>query len=350
MVTATETMEKKVTTVTPQQLREEAAKLPQTVLDAFKEFVGWSDTGGCTRTGWSLSVLESRTGVSGGAWSKWFRGKYDGNNVKIDDAARRLMNFEQQRAMLPPMPKETATTVVTNKLNSTCQAAIFSGWVGAFIAPAGSGVSTACAAFVQQNSGCKVIHATAWRRGSYSMARHAARAFSPQRDIPSGYEKQMEFLCEELTPKGEDAKQRRLILVDDAELLTLSALRLWTDLNHTAKVPVVLAGDEHLLRKLQRNSKIAERVKICTHVHPHAKTGRLFTREQVDELTRIYLPHATPKDLDDADELANGEGHISSLCAHLAVARILMPEAGKDHSRALRMANRRSLCAPRLKE
>lgn len=221
--------------------------------------------------------LAQETGVTSTYISRYLAGKPNFNPEKLERTLRSLLNHESRRRQL------------VHGLFPTGQSGMFDGFceelksvngVGLIFGESGSGKTASAELYCRRYSSTIYIELNHWERTAYEVERLLCEQLDPG-DRQRGRKARALWLVEHLRDTG------RLIIVDDADESTYDALKWLFDFNDVAHVPVMLVGNEDVLKIVRRNPKMFSRLKLYQSLEVPRGKG---LRKQVTELLDAMVP------------------------------------------------------------
>lgn len=147
---------------------------------------------------------------------------------------------------------------------------------------AGRGKTTAAERIVTMNPATVYVRFEE-RLSPVGLIREVAFAVAGVR--PRSTEKCVEFIREEMKTR------RRIIMVDEADRMTLRHLNTMRDFHDTCGVPVVLIGEEPLRAKMDRERRLVSRVRELLVFDPVSQADVVvFYRKAMDQAVEAFAP------------------------------------------------------------
>ncbi len=225
----------------------------------------------------SQKQVSKETGISSAAISQFLNGTYTGKN---DEMARRLNQYitlEESRLNV------VKTDVIYEKLHNTenalfaCTVANKRNIMALVCGEAGAGKTTALNLYKDRNASAVLVTAN-------SCAKTATAALG--------------LICKELhleTPKNKTAMisaivarlkgTNRLIIIDEADHLTLDALQAVRNINDMAGVGIVLSGNNKIYQQMKSPRNGGSFDQIRTRIAVRKYMDNIFT---IEEMSNIF--------------------------------------------------------------
>jgi DNA transposition AAA+ family ATPase len=218
----------------------------------------------------SQAQIAKETGLSQTVISQFLNGTYTGDNAKAAKTIDQYLDMEKQRSSIggaarfyAELPNTLNVISTANYAHKYCDITLISG-------ESGAGKTTALKRYADNNAG--VIFVTA--NASATRVTSVLSAIASELGVNTAYngDALMKAIVERL------AGTKRLIIVDEADHLTLAALQAVRNLNDCAGVGIVLAGNDKIHRQMLTSSKGYEFDQI---------RKRIMVRKQI---TNDYTP------------------------------------------------------------
>ena len=195
----------------------------------------------------SQNKIAKEMGLSAAVISQFLNDAYTGNNEEIAQAINKYLTIGNERlnnALSTKFYKGLYNTVevlfAANYAHKQCDIALVSG-------DSGAGKTTALEYYARNN--IAVIFVTA--NAAETCVSAILGMICEKLKLPTSGKRSvlMKTLVTHLTGTN------RLIIIDEADLLTLSALQAVRNLNDKANVGIVLAGNDRIYLEMRKNSK-----------------------------------------------------------------------------------------------
>ena len=234
-------------------------------------------------SGKSQKQIAREIAVSPAALSQFLDGIYTGDNASIADKLQSWMTLEAKRNTKKEHSRMSLDVENTKTVLFVCEYAHTKNDITLIFGDAGAGKTTALEYYRDKNAGVIMITANACTSSATSILKmlcnETGRNISGRKDI----------IMNELVKyfKGTN----RLIIIDEADHLTLSALQAIRNLNDMAKVGIVLSGNNKIFLQMIGGAKSSEFQQLRTRITLRRKLTNKYTK---NELKHIFP--ALPED------------------------------------------------------
>lgn len=228
-------------------------------------------------SGKSQRQISKETGISSSAISQFLDGIYKGDNEKVAQTIKQYLTVSKERL------NNIQNTVFYEGLYNTknvlfaCAYAHKHNDIALVSGDAGAGKTTALEHYTNNNTGVIMVTADSCTTTATAILKVISEKLGKQ----SNYRKSalMQELISQL--KGTN----RLIIIDEADHLTLQALQAVRNLNDSAKVGIVLSGNDKIYRQMLIGQKGHEFDQIRTRIIVRKRVVNDYTPE---EITNIF--------------------------------------------------------------
>lgn len=224
-------------------------------------------------SGKSQRQISKETGLSTSVVSQFLEGKYTGNNEKVDQTIKQYLTVSKERL------NNVQTTVFYEGLYNTknvlfaCDYAHRHNDIALVSGDAGAGKTTALEHYTKNNTGVIMVTADSCTTSATAILRVIAEKVGKQ----TNYRKSV--LMRELISQLDGTN--RLIIIDEADHLTLQALQAVRNLNDQAKVGIVLSGNDKIYRQMLTGQKGQEFDQIRTRISVRKRVVNDYTPEEI---------------------------------------------------------------------
>jgi len=288
--------------------------------------------------GYGNAQLANQLGVHATYVSRYLNGKPNFDPSKLERTLRSVLNHEaRQRSLvhgLFPTRQSKQFAGFCEELKSVCG-------VGLVYGQSGSGKTCSVELYTRTYSATIYIVFNRWERTANELERLLCAQLDPG-DRQRGSQPRALWLVEHLQDSG------RLIVVDNADEATYDAIKWLFDFNDVTKCPVMMVGNEDVLKIVRRNPKMFSRLKLYESLEIPDKAKDL--RGQVRELLDAIVPEHAEKLLDDAvaiSERPHG-GHLRAVANRVLKMQSIIRSAEaagkddlKDPSNAFKLADQK---------
>lgn len=224
-------------------------------------------------SGKSQRQISKETGLSTSVISQFLEGTYTGNNEKVEQTIKQYLTVSKERL------NSVQTTVFFEGLYNTqnvlfaCAYAHLHNDIALVSGDAGAGKTTALEHYTKNNTGVIMVTADSCTTSATAILKVIAEKVGKQ----TNYRKSE--LMQELINQLDGTN--RLIIIDEADHLTLQALQAVRNLNDRAKVGIVLSGNDKIYRQMLTGQKGQEFDQIRTRISVRKRVVNDYTPEEI---------------------------------------------------------------------
>lgn len=234
-------------------------------------------------SGKSQKQIAREIAVSPAALSQFLDGIYMGDNAGIADKLQGWLALEAKRNTKKEHSQMSLDVENTKTVLYVCEYAHTKNDITLIFGDAGAGKTTALEHYRDKNAGVIMITANACTTSATSILKMLCEETG--RNITGRKDTIMNELVKFF--KGTN----RLIIIDEADHLTLSALQTIRNLNDMAKVGIVLSGNNKIFLQMIGGAKSSEFQQLRTRITLRRKLTNKYTK---NELKHIFP--ALPED------------------------------------------------------
>ncbi len=234
-------------------------------------------------SGKSQKQIAREIAVSPAALSQFLDGIYMGDNAGIADKLQGWLALEAKRNTKKEHSQMSLDVENTKTVLYVCEYAHTKNDITLIFGDAGAGKTTALEHYRDKNAGVIMITANACTTSATSILKMLCEETG--RNITGRKDTIMNELVKFF--KGTN----RLIIIDEADHLTLSALQAIRNLNDMAKVGIVLSGNNKIFLQMIGGAKSSEFQQLRTRITLRRKLTNKYTK---NELKHIFP--ALPED------------------------------------------------------
>lgn len=224
-------------------------------------------------TGCTQKQIADESGLSAGLVSQFMNGTYGGDNQKVADTLNKYLSIAKERLnccntdVFYPHLENTKTVLnAARYAHRKCEMVLVRG-------DSGAGKTTALRYYTTQNAGVVFVTANASTKSAAQILSKIALAAGRH---SNGNRR---TLLESLTDFLKDTK--RLLIVDEADHLTLNALQAVRHLNDEAHIGVVLSGNNKLYNQMVMGVRGYEFDQIRTRIFLKPCVVNDYTLEEI---------------------------------------------------------------------
>lgn len=198
-----------------------------------------------------LKVLASRIGSNEAAVSRYLEGKPTGDVAKLEARILDHLDADSRRRTWNEMYFETRAV-------DTCKLVFDiireSGDVGLVHGPAGIGKTTACKAYAKDHRTVIFFTAMQGRGSCWDIIKAICGHLPNPRSEEDKRLKKVDWVMTKLAGSG------RLVIIDNAQRISVGGLRWLMDFNDTTGCPVALVGNPEVMDKIRDNDQMSSRI------------------------------------------------------------------------------------------
>lgn len=259
----------------------------QDIRQALSEFMGQAKK--------SQRQIAKETGLSTSVISQFLDGNYTGNNEKVAQAIEQYLTVSKERLNMIQSSAFYEGLFNTQEVLFACSYAHRRNDITLVSGDAGAGKTTALEYYTNNNTGVVMVTADSCTASATAVLSLIAEKIG-KRIIGN-----RSVLMRELV--SQFYKTNRLIVIDEADHLTLQALQAIRNLNDQAKVGIVLSGNDKIYRQMFTGQRGYEFDQIRTRIIVRKKVANNYTVEEIHSI----FPHLNEECLAVVMKIACGE-------------------------------------------
>lgn len=227
-------------------------------------------------SGKSQKQIAREIAVSPAALSQFLDGIYTGDNAGIADRLQGWLALEAKRNTKKEHSQMSLDVENTKTVLFVCEYAHTKNDITLIFGDAGAGKTTALEYYRDKNAGVIMITANACTSSATAILKmlcnETGRNISGRKDT----------IMNELVKyfKGTN----RLIIIDEADHLTLSALQAVRNLNDMAKVGIVLSGNNKIFLQMIGGAKSSEFQQLRTRITVRRKLSNKYKKKELQHI------------------------------------------------------------------
>lgn len=269
------------------------------------------------QTGKSQRQISKETGLSTSIISQFLDGSYSGNNEKVAATVSQYLTVGKERLNSVSGVVFYPELYNTKEVLYACKYAHIRNDIALIAGDAGAGKTTALTYYEKHNTGVVMVTANSCTTSATAILKLIAEHTGKQTDYRRSA--LMNGLVTQL--KGSN----RLIIIDEADHLTLQALQAVRNLNDEANVGIILSGNDKIYRQMLTGQRGHEFDQIRTRIIVRKRVENNYT---VEEMQHIF-PGAPEDCLSFLIIMANYESLRTAVKLYEIALEYALTEKGK---------------------
>ncbi len=236
----------------------------QKVAEELLEFMEYS--------GKSRQQIAKETGLSSSVISQFLNMKYTGDNEEIARILKNYLKIAKERVSINNRTRFYERLTNTEKVRFACTYAHARNDITLVYGDAGAGKTTALEYYRDTHAGVVMVTANSCTASASAVLKLISQKIG--KTITGKKDDMMNEIVHYF--KGTN----RLLIIDEADHLTLAALQAVRNLNDEAKIGIVLAGNSKIYNQMLIGSKSSELQQLKTRIVVRRKVENLYTLEE----------------------------------------------------------------------
>lgn len=258
-----------------------------------------------------LKVLASRIGSNEAAVSRYLEGKPTGDVAKLEAKILDHLDADSRRRTWNEMYFSTRAV-------DTCRLVFDiireSGDIGLIHGPAGIGKTTACKAYARDHRTVIFFTAMQGRGSCWDIIKSICAHLPTPRSEDDKRLKKVDWVMQKLAGSG------RLVIIDNAQRISVGGLRWLMDFNDTTGCPVALVGNPEVMDKIRDNDQMSSRIGFKQDIAEMIEEDKTWLDEAAAAMVKQMWPQAAKDIRLLAREAAHRPGHLRTLNKQLRIA------------------------------
>lgn len=276
------------------------------VLDLRGQLQVYKDEQGIT-----LKVLAKRIGTNEAAVSRYLEGVPTGDVAKLEAKIKDHLAAASRK-------RGWAEVYFPTEAVETCELVFDiireSGDIGLVHGPAGIGKSTACRKYAKEHPTAIFFTAMQGKGSHWNMISTIYNALPAPRSDEDKRLRRVDWVMKKL------AESSRLVIIDNAQRVSVSGLRWLNDFNDLTGCPVALVGNPEVLDKIAGNDQMASRIGFKQDINDMMAGSSAWLNTAADRMVKAMWPEAAGEIRLLARETAKKPGHLRTLNKQLRIA------------------------------
>lgn len=287
----------------------------------------------------SLKKIASMASTSESMVSQYFGPSPVGNISKFEERVQDMLSNESRKRSIN---NEFFKSYTSEQCFINFELIRASNDVGIIYGAPGIGKTKASIKYAEIHPTCIRIEVPEWKANRYGIANLLYHQFENKK------RKAKEGICEFLVRKLHSSN--RLVIIDNAQRVPLSALRWVFDFNDATGTPFSLLGNpDKIMERLLSDNALSSRIGLCVNIstdHKDKKQGKDVRRwmyADADKMVKAMWPEASDNIRKLSHESVLEPGHLRRLKKQINIARTLTESPAWDRSNDAAFAYARSL-------
>ena len=261
-----------------------------------------------TATGKTQSKIAKELEVSDSTLSLFRSSTYTGNNEEIAMRLEQLLRIGNSRQLLPRPPEFDAKLPVTRDILNTVEHIHISKEIGLIYGRSGTGKTTALKHYTSLNSGTVVyVQANITSKSVRGILKLILKTIS--KNIKGSCSDYSDYLVDYFL------STQKLLLIDEAQHLSIDALQAIRNINELAEVGVILAGNPSIYDNLNgANEEALDQ--LNSRIGRFCEVENKYTKKDM----RMLFPDVSGECIDHLRSLATARGGLRVATKHYAMA------------------------------
>lgn len=223
-------------------------------------------------SGKTQKQVSKETDLSTAVISQFIKGTYKGNNEEIDRVINKYLELVERRKFNIDCVRFYDGLQNTTVTNFVCSYAHRNNDIALVCGDAGAGKTTALERYKENNVGVVMITANSCTTSAVAILKMISQK------IGKSMNSRKDLLMTELINYFRDTN--RLIIVDEADHLTMAAVQALRNLNDEAHVGIVLSGNDKIYNQMVSGAKSSELQQLRSRILVRRRVTNEYTLEE----------------------------------------------------------------------
>lgn len=228
-------------------------------------------------SGKTQKQVSKETDHSTAVISQFIKGTYKGNNEEIDRVLNKYLELVERRKFNIDCVRFYDGLKNTTVTNFVCSYAHRNNDIALVCGDAGAGKTTALERYKENNVGVVMVTANSCASSAVAILKMISQK------IGKSMNNRKDLLMTELVNYFRDTN--RLIIVDEADHLTMAALQALRNLNDEAHIGIVLSGNDKIYNQMVAGPKSSELQQLRSRIPIRRRVTNDYT---LDEFRKIF--------------------------------------------------------------
>lgn len=223
-------------------------------------------------SGKSQRQISKETDLSTAVISQFLKGSYNGNNEEVDRTIKKYLELIERRKFNIECVRYYDNLQNTKITNFVCTYAHQHNDIALVCGDAGAGKTTALEHYRDNNIGVVMVTANSCTASSIAVLKLISQK------IGKSMNGRKDILMTELVDYFKDTN--RLIIVDEADHLTMAAVQALRNLNDEAHIGIVLSGNDKIYNQMVSGAKCSELQQLRSRILVRRRVVNDYTLEE----------------------------------------------------------------------
>lgn len=223
-------------------------------------------------TGKTQRQVSKETDLSTAVISQFLKGIYSGSNETVNETLKQYLEQAEKRKEYTSCVHYYEKLKNTKTVNFVCEYAHRDNEIALLFGDAGAGKTTALEHYRDSHIGVLMVTANSCASSAAAILKMISQK------IGKGMNSRKDIVMTELVNHFKDTN--KLIIVDEADHMTMAAIQALRHLNDEAHVGIVLSGNNKLYNQMVSGAKCAELEQLKSRILIRRRVFNDYTREE----------------------------------------------------------------------